>query len=278
MRLQMLVPLHTYPEGNAERIAVHVAAFARHLEADVHALVLAAEFPGISSALGNLLIDMHAMVSDAKAKCRTRGGALVRALEAELGATGVALRSGEVECLPTTFGDVVADRGRYHDMILVGLGSDDSTLQNTAAAAIFGSGRPTVLVSEAASPSSPEHVMIAWDGSRVAARAVADAGEFLRRAKTVTIATVVGEKPLPDHPVAERLADYLGLHGINAEVAQVRNAGRPIAETLQQHARDVGAGLLVMGGFGHSRMRDFVFGGATSGILKNLQVPALLSN
>jgi len=65
---------------------------------------------------------------------------------------------------------------------------------------------------------------------------------------------------------------------VEATVARVQSRGRPIAETLQEHAQEIGAGLLVMGGFGHSRMRDFVLGGATGGILKDLRLPVLLSH
>ena len=116
------------------------------------------------------------------------------------------------------------------------------------------------------------------DGSRVAARAVSDAGDFLQRAQTVTIASVTDEKVLPDEDPGSRLAEYLSRHDIEATVARVQSRGRPIAETLQEHAQEIGAGLLVMGGFGHSRMRDFVLGGATGGILKDLRLPVLLSH
>ena len=70
MTLQILVPLHTYPDGNADNIALHAAAIARHLNADVHALVLIADSPRVSSALGNMIIDVPALIGDAKAKCR----------------------------------------------------------------------------------------------------------------------------------------------------------------------------------------------------------------
>ena len=67
MRLQILVPLHTYPDGNADNLALHAAATARHLDADVHALVLIADFPRISSHLANMILDVPALIGDAKA-------------------------------------------------------------------------------------------------------------------------------------------------------------------------------------------------------------------
>lgn len=278
MRLQILVPLHTYPDGNADTIALHAAAIARHLNADVHALVLNADFPRVYSPLGNMLIDVPALIGGVKTKCRERGLAIIQAMETEMGPLGTPLRITEIECFPSAAGDIVTSLARYHDLVLVGIGASDVTPQATAEAAIFGSGRPTLLVPEDAPVATFGHVMIAWDGSRVAARAVSDARDFLQRAQTVTIASVTDEKTLPDEDPGSRLAEYLSRHDTEATVARVQSHGRPIAETLQEHAQKIGADLLVMGGFGHSRMRDFVLGGATSGILKDLRLPVLLSH
>jgi nucleotide-binding universal stress UspA family protein len=278
MKTQMLVPLHTYPMPNENGIALHAAAVARHLDADVHALVLKASIPRVSSALGNMLIDVPAMIGDAKEKCRLRGEELVQAMREETGPSGISLRTTEIECLPAAFGDAVADHARYHDLVMVGLGSGNVALQATAETAIFGSGRPTLLVPEEMPVATFGHVMIGWDGSRVAARAVADARDFLRRAQVITIASVTDEKPLPEEDPGSRLAEYLTRHGIQTTVAGVQSHGRPIAQSLQEHAREIGADMLVMGAFGHSRIRDFVLGGATSGILRQLRLPVLLSH
>ncbi|MDP2358496.1 MAG: universal stress protein [Beijerinckiaceae bacterium] len=278
MKLAILAPIHTYPDGNANKFALHVAAAARHLEADVHALVLNSDFPRVSSALGNMLMDVPALIGGVKAKCRERGLAVIQAMETEITQLGIPLRTTQVECFPGAAGEVVSGFARYHDLVLIGIGASDVTPQATAEAAIFGSGRPILLVPEEAPPATFGHVMIAWDGSRVAARAVSDARDFLQRAQTVTIASVTDEKALSDKNLGIRLAEYLSRHDIQATVAKVQGRGRPIAETVQEHAREIGAGMLVMGGFGHSRMRDFVLGGATSGILKDLRLPVLLSH
>ena len=120
--------------------------------------------------------------------------------------------------------------------------------------------------------------MIAWDGSRVATRAVADARDFLRLANTVTIASVTDEKELPTLNPGQRLATYLAQHDIPATVASIQSLGRPIGDVLQDHALDIGADIMVMGAFGHSRMRDFVMGGATASILQGLKLPVFLSH
>ena len=278
MRLQILVPVHTYPDGNADTIARHAAAMARHLNADVHALVLNADFPRASSVLSNMLLDVPTLIGGAKAKCRERGVAVIKAMETELEPLGIPLRTTQTECVPGAAGDAVTSVARYHDFVLVGIGASDAIPQATAEAVIFGSGKPTLLVPEDSPAATFGHVMIAWDGSRVAARAVSDARDFLQRAQTVTIASVTDEKALREEDLGGRLAEYLARHDVETTLALVQSRGRPIAEALQGHAREIGAGMLVMGGFAHSRMRDFVLGGATGGVLKDLQIAVLLSH
>ena len=278
MSIQVLVPIHTYPDGNADGLALHAAAIAKHLNADIHTLVLNADFPRLSSPLGSLLIDVPGLITGAKAKCRERGDSVNKAIGSESRRLGVQARTTEMECFPGTTGDAVIRFARYHDLVIVGIGASDGTQQSTAEAVLFGSGRPTLVVPEDEPVGTFGHVMIAWDGSRAAARAVTDARDFLQRAQTVTIVAVTDEKVLPEGGRANQLADFLSRHDVQASVVPVESRGRPIAETLQEHAREIGAGLLVMGGFGHSRVRDFVMGGATSGVLKNLRLPVLMSH
>lgn len=275
---QILVPLHTYPDGNSVNIAAHVGQIAQHLQADVHGLVLNARFPRSLGVTGNLIINVDSMVSEVTAKCHARGVALAQAVAAELTQRGLTYRNSEIDCFLGTIGDVAATHARYHDLIVVGLGRADISLQATAESVVFGAGRPTLLVPEVETAGAYHHVMIAWDGSRVAARAVADARDFLRLAKTVTVASVTDEKALSEDDPAQKLVDYLARHDIHTAVAQVQTKRRPIAETLQEHASDIGADIMVMGAFGHSRMRDFVLGGATGGILRDLRLPVLLSH
>ena len=278
MTLQILVPLHTYPDGNSANLAAHVGAVARHLGADVHGLVLNASFPPVSSLMGDMIINIDSMVREVTAKCHSRGAALVLAMQAALELIGIKFRSTEVDCAMGTIGGAAETCARYHDLILTGLSANDVSMEASAETVVFGSGRPTLLVPQDAAPSQFQHAMIAWDGSRVATRAVADAREFLRLAKTVTIAVVTDEKTLPEDNPGLKLVDYLDRHNINATVALVQAQRRPIGRALQDHALEIGADIMVMGAFGHSRMRDFVMGGATTGILRDLKLPVLLSH
>lgn len=278
MAYRILVPCHTYPDGNSDALAAHVAAAARHLEAEISAVVLIPDFPPLASPLGEMVIDISALVGETLQRCRARGRALLQAIEREAAAQGIAVTSSVLDCNPAVAGDAVAERARYRDLTIVGLVEGDATLQATAEAAVFESGRPVLLVPEKTVPSGFDHVLVAWDGSRVAARAIGDAGVFLARAAKVTVATVVDEKALPGDATGKALVAHLAAHEIKAEVAALRSQGRPVAEVLQDEAKRRGAGLIVMGGFGHSRVRDFVLGGATKGILGGLKVPTLLAH
>jgi nucleotide-binding universal stress UspA family protein len=121
------------------------------------------------------------------------------------------------------------------------------------------------------------HIAIAWDGSRVAARALGDALALLPEGGRVTVLTVQDEKPLAGR-IAQTLADSLEKRGIPALIHSVPLGRRKIAEALQEGALESGATLLAMGGFGHSRIRDFVLGGATTGVFADLRLPVLLSH
>ena len=163
------------------------------------------------------------------------------------------------------FGEAAAAEARYFDIALLGWEAGNPTSRASSEAVIFGAGRPAVLLPELIAIGSIDHVAIAWDGSRVAARAMADATPFLERASKISVLTVVDEKPLKEGAGGERLAIGLKKRGLVAEWISIRAEDCPIGVSLQEHAIERGAKLLVMGGYGHSRVRDFVLGGATQG-------------
>lgn len=114
--MQILVPLHTYPDGNSVNLSHHVSSVAKHLGGAVHALLLNADFPPISSPLANLILDASSLVEGAKAQCRKNGEVLLNVLREELEHHGVDLRSTHVEYFPTELTDTVSDIARYHDL------------------------------------------------------------------------------------------------------------------------------------------------------------------
>ena len=143
---------------------------------------------------------------------------------------------------------------------------------------MFDSGRP-VLVVPRAHADSPAHgsAAIAWDNSAAAARALGDAVALLSVEEAHFLA-IGGDKHLRGDLDSSQLVALAERRGLHARHATVALGNRTIADALQQEARSRGAGLLVMGAFGHSRLRRFVLGSATAGVLEATHMPTLLSH
>jgi nucleotide-binding universal stress UspA family protein len=278
MKFQAFLPLVTHPDPNSVAIADNAVAAAAWLGTTLHARALNADIPVPSSVLSGVLMNVPELVRNAEAASEKHGDRLLEKVAASAARQGVALTS-EVEAGPIAFlGERAAAHARYYDLALAGWETGNPTSRMTAEALIFGAGRPVLILPELAARQSFASVAIAWDGTRTAARAVADALPFLERASRVAVLTVVGEKALAEDDIGTRLAAGLSERGFAAEALTIDAEDVPVAVTLQERAIAVGADLLVMGGYGHSRLRDFVLGGATQGALDDLRLPVLMSH
>jgi nucleotide-binding universal stress UspA family protein len=140
--------------------------------------------------------------------------------------------------------------------------------------ALFYSGRPVILVpKKGRSEFSLERVLIAWDGGANAARAVAASLPLLGLAKKVQVLTV-GEKSKSQDTHADQLVQNLEKHGLDVELR--RRSGDDIAKTILKEAQTRSASLMVMGAYGHSRLREFVFGGVTRFMTANTTLPVMM--
>ena len=144
-------------------------------------------------------------------------------------------------------------------------------------AVLFGSGRPIIVVPYIyRGPLQLNTVLVAWDGSPVAARAIGDAMPLLTRARQVQVVTVV-DRPNEDIEIGEvEIARHLARHAVNAELKIL--PATDVANTLLSYAAACSADLLVMGGYGHSRYREMFFGGTTNAILKTMTLPVFMSH
>jgi nucleotide-binding universal stress UspA family protein len=174
--------------------------------------------------------------------------------------------------------EMAGSEARKYDVSLVPCYGNAWGIHDMAEAVVFGSGRPTIVVPPSARPTRLEHIVVAWDGSRVAARALWDAVALLPKNGRITVLTIRDEKPLSGSDLARSLASSLDSRGHNAKSLDMTLGERTIAAALQESTIEAGAQLLAMGGFGHSRVRDFILGGATKGILADLRLPVLLSH
>jgi nucleotide-binding universal stress UspA family protein len=145
--------------------------------------------------------------------------------------------------------------------------------------ALFETGRPVLVVPYIQKGGLQlDKVLVCWDGSRNSARAIADAMPFLTRAKKVEVLIVAGEQGKYDQIPGADIAHHLARHNLKVDLKRVVNTTIDVPNTILSHAADSSADLIVMGGYGHSRLREFILGGATEGILATMTVPTLMSH
>ncbi len=146
-------------------------------------------------------------------------------------------------------------------------------------AALFESGRPIIAVPYIHRRRLKlDRVLVCWDGSRAAARALADAMPFLQRAIAIDLIMVANEPPKSDEVPGAEIGQHLARHGFTVEVKQIVAPDIPAANAILSYAADTSADLVVMGGYGHSRLREFVLGGVTRGMRASMTVPILMSH
>ena len=144
--------------------------------------------------------------------------------------------------------------------------------------ALFESGRPVIVVPYIQkSGLTLERVLACWDGGRTAARAIADAMPFLERAKAVDL-VIVAEERKNDEITGVRMSEHLTRHGVAVSVKRIAKGDLAVQDVILSYAADSGADFMVMGGYGHSRLREFILGGVTRSILNSMTVPVLMSH
>jgi nucleotide-binding universal stress UspA family protein len=171
--------------------------------------------------------------------------------------------------------------GRRFDLVVVGQPDSAKSApdQIVDEGVLFESGRPVIFVPFIQKGGvTLDRVMICWDGSRAAARAVADALPFLKKAKQVEI-VIVSEKPnKKDEIPGADLGQHLARHGLTVEIKHITAPDISVASAILSYVADSGTDMIVMGGYGHSRLREFVLGGVTRGMLESMTVPVLMSH
>lgn len=178
--------------------------------------------------------------------------------------------------------DAMTLHARYADMLVVGqtdAGDSPHTPADFPERVVLAAGRPVLIIPAIGSfPSIGKRILVAWNPSREATRAVTDAIPLLRLADSVHIMAV---NPKPGQHGAVAGADiglYLARHGVRVEVKTDHGAEIDVGNELLSRAADLDADLIVMGGYGHSRLKEWVLGGATRTILESMTVPVLMSH
>ncbi|HEX2655472.1 MAG TPA: universal stress protein [Xanthobacteraceae bacterium] len=179
---------------------------------------------------------------------------------------------------PDTFGSMA----RIFDVSVLAQADPDGSVapeQRIIEAALFQSGHPTIIVPYIQKDAlSLDRVLVCWDGSRPASRAVSDALPFLARAEEVEVITVVKDDAADDDRSGKRLVQHLARHDIKAQFRRIPMGDIDAGSAILSYVSDSATSLMVMGGYGHSRLRELMLGGVSRRILDSMTVPVLMSH
>ncbi len=194
---------------------------------------------------------------------------------------GISMETRTISASISGAADQIGHIGRRFDLIVVGQPGRKDSLPDEVIdeGVLFESGRPVIFVPFIQKGGVKlDRIMVCWDGSRAAARAIADAIPLLKKAKQVEV-VIISDKPnKKDEVPGADLGQHLARHGLKVDVKRITSPDIDVPSTILSYAADSSADMIVMGGYGHSRLREFVLGGATRGLLESMTVPVLMSH
>jgi len=217
-------------------------------------------------------------------RARQEAEAERKKVEARLARAAKTAELRSAEALSRDLGRVAAVHARYADVAVMSRPADGPGFElreEVIEGVLFHSGRPALIAPPGWSGTSiGKRVVIAWDASREATRALSEADDILEFADSVTVLTVDAKPKMfghGDQPGAN-IAGHLSRRGLPAEVRNVDSMGRSASLAILEEAVSLNADLIVMGGYAHSRLRELVFGGATRELLRTATVPLLMAH
>jgi nucleotide-binding universal stress UspA family protein len=227
--------------------------------------------------LGGVPVDLIELQREENSKA---ANAAVARFEAAAKAASVSFETRIIDATfgggATTFGHIA----RRFDLAVVAQAQREhgASEELMIEGALIESGRPIIVVPYIQKGGlTLQRVVVCWDGGRTAARAVADALPLLERAKAVDVAIVTEERK-NDEVTGASMNEHLARHGIAATVKRIAKGDIAVEDAILDYVADSGADLIVMGGYGHSRLREFVLGGVTRSMLRTMTTPVLMSH
>jgi len=214
-----------------------------------------------------------------RAQERAETAIAVFAIEAKL--AGIAFDTRALAMVPFEAEQAIGELARLYDLTVV-LQPERSNLtydNMIPQAVLFNAGGPVLMLPYIHRGSlETRHIGIAWDGSRLAARALRDAMPFVSGAEAVTVVTVNEDRQRPGDASADRVVSHLGRRGIKAKLERLTADRGNVHNAILSIAAETDIDLLVMGGYGHSRMQERILGGVTRGMFDSMTVPVLMSH
>ncbi|MGC8476759.1 MAG: universal stress protein [Acetobacteraceae bacterium] len=239
--------------------------------------------PDLGFALGGYpeVLALQSAVESLQAQAQSRAAEIEAGFRAGLERAGV---SGDWRAVPGPVGPAIAAAARHVDLTVIG--QDDPDHRTPPAGrhmiedVLLAAGRPLLLLPYAGRfPVIGSRVLIAWTPTREAARAVGDALGLIEPDAQVTVLTVARPGAAADDVPGAEVAAHLARHGLSVTAARSVSDGQiHEADLLLSYAADIGADLLVMGGYGHSRVRELTLGGVTRSVLRHMTLPVLMSH
>lgn len=231
---------------------------------------------------GTVMSSVAAEIIEAdRAECKRLAQKAAAGFEAAVKRNGISAETLTVSANTTEAMKFFANAARRSDLAIIGQPKSDEAIgqELVTEAALFQSGRPVIVVPYIQKDGLKlDRIMCCWDGSATAARAIGDALPFLKKAKAVDLVIVETKKVKPDELSGADMGKHLARHGLKVNVKLLSSADVEVHDVILSHAADSGADFIVMGGYGHSRVREFVFGGTTLGMLDTMTVPVLMSH
>lgn len=279
----VLLTLHSYPTPTANQAVEDAVEFSNSIGAKISAIActLKVYLPGGPHQLAKKLMDVSAIVAAQVRKSEDNAINLMTVFENAAAKVGNIQDEIRESCLLSNEAARICSYARLRDLTIIPIPPDESERVRLAEAIIFDSGRPAMVMPEArvkGGSLEAEFIAVAWDGSKPAARAMADAMPLLQKAKEVRLLVVLNEKDLASDLLGEEAARYLARHGVRVILDEVDAKKRSIAEVFESFISANGIQLLVMGAYGHSKYRELILGGATKSMISNPPIPVLLSH
>lgn len=259
----------------ADHAAAYAISLAAAFEAHVTGIALAYEpdiMPDLSGQGARRFLRLREENEDS-------ASAAAAQFEKKAADAGVAVVARAVTSTVSGGYDVFGRIARRFDLAVIGQDDPDQAVSEASIVegALFESGRPLIVVPYIHKGEVKlDRAMACWDGSRPAARALSDAMPLLSRAGRVDV--VIVEQTKSDEMPGADVAQHLARHGLKVTVQRIARGDLDVKDALLNYAADSAADLVVMGGYGHSRMREFVLGGVTRGMLGSMTVPTLMSH
>jgi nucleotide-binding universal stress UspA family protein len=194
---------------------------------------------------------------------------------------GISYEARSVNASIAAAADRLGRLARRFDLVIVGQPERKKAapVEVVDEGVLFESGRPVIFVPYIQKADLKlDRVMVCWDGSRAATRAIADSLPFLQKSKQVEIIIVASKAGNNDEIPGADLGQHLARHGLKVEVKRITSPDIDVTSTILSYAADASADMIVMGGYAHSRLREFILGGVTRGILETMTVPVLMSH